>query len=382
MSVYLPQLETGEFLEHQELQPYWLDPTKDYPEPHYLLEYNGVGFSPIGGLQAITGPKKNGKTFVIAQLMAAILNSDSERMRAKLPGLCSRQDTIDWLGHEPSVLYVDTEMEELNSAKVLRRVHWLCGWPQDKPNPRFNVLWLRNVADEMTEDGTVGKRAYQKRLELILKAIEAVNPDAVFIDGIRDIIGDFNDNQESASLVNKLMALASNRSICVWSVLHFNPKPGNETESKMRGHLGTELGNKVSDTFVSVKKKTKTGITFTVSQLDARGKDVEDWTFEITDDAGSLGIPRITEAPAVPDNNLASPLSDLAKMMRKLIVPPQSLNYTKIRDGVKNELHCGSKKADRLIHDAINYGLIEKYLDRYMLNEERCNEIENPDPFA
>jgi hypothetical protein len=63
----------------------------------------------------------------------------------------------------------------------------------------------------------------------------------------------------------------------------------------MRGHLGTELGNKVSDTFVSTKKKDAgTGkVTFSVRQQDARGKDVDDWKFEIVDDAGNLGIPRI-----------------------------------------------------------------------------------------
>ena len=74
-----------------------------------------------------------------------------------------------------------------------------------------------------------------------------------------------------------------------------NPRPGNDDESKMRGHLGTELGNKVSDTFISVKKKdADTGqYTYTVRQDDARSKPVEDWEFTITDDAGLLGIPKI-----------------------------------------------------------------------------------------
>ena len=34
-------------------------------------------------------------------------------------------------------------------------------------------------------------------------------------------------------------------------------------------------------------------VTFTVKQQDARGKDVDDWTFEVCDDAGGLGIPKI-----------------------------------------------------------------------------------------
>jgi hypothetical protein len=61
----------------------------------------------------------------------------------------------------------------------------------------------------------------------------------------------------------------------------------------MRGWAGTELGNKVSDTLVSIKTKTASGVTFTVKQQDARDKDIDDWKFEVTDDAGKLGIPKI-----------------------------------------------------------------------------------------
>jgi 5-methylcytosine-specific restriction endonuclease McrBC GTP-binding regulatory subunit McrB len=77
----------------------------------------------------------------------------------------------------------------------------------------------------------------------------------------------------------------------------------------MRGHLGTELGNKVSDTLVSRKKKEESGrVIFTVSQQDARGKDMEDWKFEVTDAAGALGIPQIIDnfdAPKMEDKKKA-----------------------------------------------------------------------------
>jgi hypothetical protein len=73
-----------------------------------------------------------------------------------------------------------------------------------------------------------------------------------------------------------------------------NPRPSNDDESKMRGHLGTELGNKVTDTLVSIKKKDNNGrVLFTVKQMDARGKDLDDWQFEVTDAACALGVPRI-----------------------------------------------------------------------------------------
>ena len=247
----------------REIEPYLLDATENYPEPYYLLEYNGVPLSPFGGIQAISGQKKNGKTWLQAILMAAILGVDSNRVATYLPGLRVPQRTLEHLGHLPTALYVDTEMEKLNSAKVLRRVHWLCGWQMDMPCERFHVLWLRSITDVKDKDGKVKEKAHERRYRLIKQAIDILKPDVVFIDGIRDIIGDFNDNAASSELVTDLMALAEQKQICIWNTLHMNPRMKNDDESKMRGHLGTELGNKITDTLVCIKHKEKGDVWFT-----------------------------------------------------------------------------------------------------------------------
>lgn len=291
----LPPLHTAEEIAEderrkrlEELRQYWLDPREDYPEPYYMLEYNGVPFSTIGGIQAISGQKKNGKSFVLTQLMAAILGNGAERTLRFLPGLKVPERTIEYLGHEPRVLYVDTEMEKLNSAKVLRRVHWLCEWDMKQPNERFSVLWLKNMPHDETE------QAHKRRWRLIRNAIEEVSPDIVFIDGIRDLLSSINDEQTAVEILSQMATMAEERRMCIWNALHQNPRFNSDGEdSKMRGWTGTELGNKVSDTFISIKSKNANGVTFTVKQQDARGKDVDDWKYEITDDAGSLGIPRI-----------------------------------------------------------------------------------------
>lgn len=293
----LPSEEDARRERMKEIEPYLLDATENYPEPFYLLEYNGVPFSTLGGIQAVSGQKKNGKTFLLAQLMAAVLGTDIEKSRTPsyLPGLRVPERTLDHLrsryhndDYLPTVLYVDTEMEKLNSAKVLRRVHWLCGWQMDVPAERFHVLWLRSVTKDDKE------AAHQKRLRLIRQAIDILHPDVVFLDGIRDVVGDFNDNAESAALVTELMALAEEKHICIWNTLHMNPRPRNDDESKMRGHLGTELGNKITDTLVCIKHKEKDGtVWFTVKQDDARGKDMQDWEFVVTEAAGALGVPQM-----------------------------------------------------------------------------------------
>ena len=238
------------------------DNSLDYEDPHYLLQYNGVPFSPLGGIQAMTGQKKNGKTFVLAQFMAAILGDGAEHLKAMLPGLKLMDDIKDYIGKEPSVLYVDTEMEHDNSAKVIRRVRWLCDAQLKGNAANFRQLWLRTTPTET-------------RRQAVFDTIDQMKPTCVIIDGLRDLIGDFNDITASAKLINDLMKVATDNNCCIWNVLHYNPRLNADTEDgKMRGHLGTELGNKVSDTFVCVKKKSAEGVTFTVKQQDARGKAV------------------------------------------------------------------------------------------------------------
>ena len=298
--VELPDDAVAILERRKEIEPYLLDATQNYPEPYFMLEYKGVPFSTIGGIQALSGQKKNGKTFLTAQMMAAILGTDSNRVSTYLPGLKVPERTLQYLrdkhgdqDYKPVVLFVDTEMEKLNTAKVLRRVHWLCGWQMDMACDRFHVMWLRSVTDVKDDKGKVTERAYERRYHLIKQAIYILNPDAVFIDGIRDLIGDFNDNEASSALVLDLMALAQEKQICIWNTLHMNPRMKNDDESKMRGHLGTELGNKITDTLVCIKHKEKGDVWFTVKQDDARGKDMEDWEFIVTDAAGSLGIPQM-----------------------------------------------------------------------------------------
>ena len=354
----IPKLPDAEDIEAQrrrerdeELKPYWLDPREDYPEPYYMLEYNGVPFSTIGGIQAISGQKKNGKSFVLTQLMAAILGNGSDRTRQYLPGLQVPERTVKYIGHEPKVLYVDTEMEKLNSAKVLRRVHWLCGWDMKIPNERFNVLWLKN----MPRDGQ--EEAHKRRYRLICNAIDATNPDIVFIDGIRDLLSSINDEQTAVAILESLSSMAEERRMCIWNALHQNPRINSDGEdAKMRGWTGTELGNKVSDTFISIKNKSASGVTFTVKQQDARGRDVDDWKFEVTDDAGALGVPRIISNPG--DSRRVEPEhDDIDDIKRWIDEANERYNWPMTRTDVKKivfgeigkQKNTGRQQADLMV---------------------------------
>ena len=359
----LPQTRTPEQIRWDTLRPYLLDPREDYPEPYTMLEFNGVPFSKIGGLGAISGQKKNGKTWVLTQLMAAILGCDNERTQQYLPGLQVPQRTIDFLGHLPKVLYIDTEMEKLSSAKVLRRVHWLCGWDMKQPNDRFAVLWVKS----MPKDDNA--KPYVKRFELIKLAIDAIQPDVVFIDGLRDIIPSINDEEAGTAILDYFGSIAEERNLSIWLALHQNPgKAADSDEAKMRGWIGTELGNKVSDTLVSIKTKKPEGVTFTVKQQDARDKDMDDWTFEITEDAGLLGVPRIiTKGTNLSSKSKEQPTCDDPRQIREWIEQAKDtyewpMSRAQIKKTIFGEIggqkNDGKQQADLMA--AINMGYLEE----------------------
>ena len=359
----MPDLRSAEQIRWETLRPYLLDPREDYPEPYTILEYNGVPFSKVGGLAAITGQKKNGKSFVLTQLMAAILGNGCEKTQRYLPGLTVPGRTIEYLGHEPKVLYVDTEMEKLSSAKVLRRVHWLCDWDMKYPNDRFAVLWLKNMPKD-TE-----KKVYRQRYEMIRLAIDAIQPDVVFVDGLRDLLASINDEETATAILDDFGSIAEERRMSIWLALHQNPSRKNEDdEGKMRGWAGTELGNKVSDTLVSIKSKTSNGVTFTVKQVDARDKDMDDWQFEVTEDAGNLGVPRIfnkgtnlssksKEQVQCDDPKLIREWIEQAKATYEWPMSRVQIKKTVFGDigGVKND---GKQQAD--LQAAINLGYLEE----------------------
>ena len=361
----IPQMRTPDEIRWDTLRPYLLDPRENYPEPYHILEFNEVGFGKIGGFGAISGQRKNGKTFLIAQLMAAILGCDgNERTKQYLPGLVVPDRTLEFLGHPPKVLYIDTEMEKLSSAKVLRRVHWLCGQDTSQPFPgdRFSVLWLKNMP---SNDGVA---VHRKRYDMIRLAVDAIQPDVVFVDGLRDLLSSINDEESITKILNDFGSLAEERNLNIWMALHQNPSRKNDDdEAKMRGWAGTEFGNKVSDTLVSIKSKTANGVTFTVKQQDARDKDMDDWKFEVTEDAGALGVPRIiTTGTNLSSKSKEQPEYDDPKQIREWIEQAKEhYEWPMTRANVKKTVfgEIGGQKNTAKQQADLNVALNMKYLE-------------------
>lgn len=301
--------------------PYLLDFSKAYQAPRYTLSWNGIGFAPLGGIHAVTGQSGHGKTMTLAQFIAAILNGEFGNLKYEL------KEEIP----EPRVLYIDTEMEEANTIAMKNRVLSMCDRKIDQNFDDFIVLMLR----EAQSDDNNTKQALQ-RWRLTLKALYEYRPTVCFIDGLLDVVNDFNNNTECAETIYKCMQAATHYGISLWCLVHQNP--GGD---KLVGHLGSILERKVTDIFRTAKEKNNTtGLaTFTVKQLKARGRDVPDWKFQVLPITG-WGMPeQLNAVPSENDTpeNIKRWLSDGRDDIEWPATKEQIKAIFKNRGGVKNK---------------------------------------------
>lgn len=240
----------GDVLEskiNSELDEYEIDLSAEYPEPKYTLKLSGIGTMPRGDIQAIKAKSKNGKSFLCSVFIASIFGC--------------KDFSFDSLENNPVVLYFDTEQNKRNTAKLATRVHTLLGWDRKTNHKGFHTYSLRTMDSP-------------QRFPYIQKIVNEKKPSVVFIDGIADLIDNFNDVEQSKRLIDALMSLSGEKDCCVCCVLHTNKA---KDDSGMKGHLGTLLLQKASDVFEVKKNK----YTFNVSESDCRNTPIDDFAFSI-----------------------------------------------------------------------------------------------------
>ena len=244
---------------------------KPYTPPKWTLCHNGISFAKRGDLHIVGGKAGHGKTAFMSQIMAAILCG-------KFGGL-----TCEIESDKPSVLYIDTEQSEDDTIAIKNRVCTLANIDYRVQNDRFIVARLR--------DTTKAEERYRQILQLIWD----IKPTVVFIDGLLDIVNDYNDQTECSEIIRELMAVSTAMNMSMWCVLHENPMT-----DKLVGSLGSIAERKVTEVFIIRKHKAPhqdkrfkdfPSVFFEIKQTKARGKDQEDWYFVVEDRALGWGVP-------------------------------------------------------------------------------------------
>lgn len=349
--------ESKEFLNslgwlQEDLTDYWLDLTEDYKRPRYTLSFRGVPFAPLGGIHALTGQAGHGKTAFFTMLMVAILKGE----------YCGFKYELAREIPNPKVLYIDTEMEKGNTQLVVKRLYKMMGWNKQTQQEQFKVLRLRE------EDNV------EKRWLKTLKAIYEIRPTVVFLDGIIDVIADFNDNKECSTRIYQDMKAASFYNLSFWNLLHQNPG-----STKMVGHTGSFLERKGTDVFMVIKDKEGNVVSFKFKQLKARGKDVPEANFIFQDDDEHLGIPIVDEETPTTTTEQKKGISPEEAVS---VIGTETMSWRSLREKIKKQYNIGSDKAAALITEACNQGILTIDDNKYTANPtDRFAEPSNDLPF-
>lgn len=332
----------------------WLDINSQYVRPEYTLNFNGIPFAPLGGIHALTGQPGHGKTMTFSMFMAAHLGGHYDKLESEIK--------------DAKVLYVDTEMEKCNTVLVTKRILEMINMTADEIQERLRVLRLR---DELKAED---------RWRKILKAIWLIRPDVVFIDGIIDITQDFNDNKECQDLIYQLLGTATKYNISLWCLLHQNPG-----STKMVGHAGSFLERKATDVFMTKKNKEGGKADFEISQIKARGRDVDDIPFTIDDDEHHYGIPHllIPETPTTkPTEKDETEDPQIVQNVLAVIGTDKKVSFTALRERIKKEHGIGSAKAASYIAAGVKFGMLTLSNNTYTANpEDLYEQPENKIPF-
>lgn len=188
------------------------------PPRQFYFENDGVPFFPQRGLTLLTGLAKQGKTQFANILVGLTLAPDGFNF-----------GTLTCRQRPSQILWIDTEQDMEDVRDNQRRCAHIAGVSLDEFDKRVPTFCMRPVNWEE-------KRRY------LYHYIEQVQPDFLVLDGVRDIMQDFNDIKESLATWDILRSITDS-GIAVLTMIHTN----DAKSDKIRGHLGTELQNKMSD---------------------------------------------------------------------------------------------------------------------------------------
>lgn len=327
----------------------FLDFTEPYKPPRYTMERKGVPFANVGELHIISGKPGHGKTGLMSQLMATLLCGSFGNTRYALANERPK----------PIVLYIDTEQGKDDTIAIKNRVCSLAGLPYDKPLRQFQILRLRETEEAVD------------RWRKIIKAIDIVQPTDIFLDGMLDIVRDYNDQVECQPIIRKCMMAATHFDASLWTVLHENPMM-----DKLVGTLGSIAQRKVAEIFSVVKIKQTDlkpadrrpdlpDIYFKVKQVKARGRDVEDWLFEYIANAGGWGMPvELNDNGELINNPQARAAARLVgeaeNYFRAFDWGRTGTTYTSLENFLRSKGITSNRKIKTLFDTAREYGIIYK----------------------
>jgi AAA domain/Bifunctional DNA primase/polymerase, N-terminal len=230
--------------------------------------------APTGGIVAVVGEQKSGKSMIVSAITASAL------AQKRVLGF-QQQDTG---GRK---IYFDTEQPLFFYGMSQKRIYRMAGMSANRRD--YETYHLRRLDTKQRV----------KAIDLILSQPGRI--DFVVIDGIVDLCDDFNDTKESKAVISRLLQWSDKTKALFYVVLHTT-----KTNGFMRGHLGTELQNKIDSSIETSFDKSSN--VFKVKNRDARGwAPFPAFEFERDNETGDPFVPSMILDPVekIPINSPA-----------------------------------------------------------------------------
>lgn len=218
----------------------------EVPDLEYALEVDGTGFFARRDIHAVKAKAKAGKTTTLKVFIAALLQGEMFRVKSLL--------------EKPRIVFFDTEQNRKDTKSILDDVAAMTGLEPEVIDAQVVLQSLRRVDRE-------------DLLPLLRLALEDEKPDVVFVDGIVEFVGSFNDESESKQIIKDLLVLSEEYNCAIICVLHTNKA---DEDHNMRGHLGTMLAQKAA-TVLECKKERGSSV-ITVSCSESRHEEPTEWS--------------------------------------------------------------------------------------------------------
>ena len=185
----------------------------DYNGVHYPLK-----FGSLGNISMITGEEKSRKSFVKSLIESCTIGGLSNNYT----GTTEIKGYIDG----KYIISIDSEQSKYDVWMNGNRIKTMVG---KVPETYKILMWREKTTSE--------------RLQLLewlfMESPYKDNLGLVMLDGYVDFVNDFNNQTEAKEFTAKLMKYSSLRNCHISGILHLNPN-----SEKVRGHLGTILGQK------------------------------------------------------------------------------------------------------------------------------------------
>ena len=204
-----------------------------YPVPEPMIAINGQAIATAGNIAVISGIQKSAKTSISMIFLAGFIRYFIESIDG-VPSEMMMQPA-----KEKANLHFDSEQAKhkyLSNIKAMLR--------------RINKTEIPKNLYAYSLRGQSIEESLQMIAEtFVLAEKECGGIHSCFIDGIADLVNSVNDELESNKIIKFFEDLATKYNCLIVAVIHRNPN-----DSKVRGHLGSQLLRK-AEAILCVKKE-------------------------------------------------------------------------------------------------------------------------------